>query len=334
LLHWKLAGGKEYQIMKKLVLFCLFLAGLSSLADVERDNPFTLRKETKSPLVRVMTYNVRNSASDKKTENCWSKRRNHLAKLIESQNVDVIGFQEVLPDQRKWLEARFPEFVFSGEGRNADRKNGESSPVAFRASRFDLIKTGTFWLSETPDVPGSKSWGAAFPRICTYAILKDKKTRKAFCFANTHTDHKSKEAREKGMLLIINRMKEFGKGAPIVFVGDHNCFEYEPPAKAVAKLLKDAMYLSRTPPQGSWRTFNFWKWREKEMSISEALMKPVRKRSVEGHKSDMKRIDFIYVSSGTKVLDYCTVPATVPGTQRYLSDHFPTVATIKLRGRK
>ena len=130
------------------------------------------------------------------------------------------------------------------------------------------------------------------------------------------------------MLLVIDRMKEFGDGSPIVFTGDHNCLECDAPAMAVSKFMTDAVYLSKTPPEGSWRTFNFWSWHEKEESIAEALKKDVRDRSVDGHNSDQKRIDYIYVSPGTEVLDYCTVPATRPNTHLYPSDHFPSVATI------
>ena len=199
---------------------------------------------------KVMTYNIRYSAGDRNSaDNNWEARRDDLANLVESANPDVAGFQEVLPDQRKWLEARFPGYAFVGDGRNADRVNGEASPIAFRKDRFEPMKSGTFWLSETPDEPGSKSWKAAFPRICSYAVLKDKATGKTFAFANTHTDHRSEEAREKGMLLVIERMKEFSGGAPVVFVGDHSCLEYEKPAQAVAKILKDALYLSETPPE-------------------------------------------------------------------------------------
>ena len=99
-------------------------------------------------------------------------------------------------------------------------------------------------------------------------------------------------------------------------------------AKSVAKLLTDAIYLSKTPPQGSWRTFNFWSWYEKELSIVEALKRPIDQRSIPGDKSDMKRIDYIYVSPGTTVLDYRTVCAPRPGTKLYPSDHFPSVATL------
>ena len=289
------------------------------------------RHAAEAPALRVMNYNIRNSQGDRKTENDWKARQVDFAHVIERENPDLLALQEVLPDQRQWLERRFADFTFSGEGRNADRKSGESSPVAFRKSRFELIKDGTFWLSETPDEPGSKSWDAALPRICSYVVLKDKETGGTFSFANTHTDHKSERAREKGMLLVIERMNEFGKGAPIIFTGDHNCLEFEKPALAVKKILKDSLYLSATAPQGPWRTCTHWAWRDKETTIAEALKKPVRARSKKG--DDAEHIDYIYVSPGTKVFDYRIVDSPRPGKKLYPSDHFPSVTTIKLPGR-
>ncbi len=279
--------------------------------------------------VRVMTYNIRASSLDKTSkDNNWWARRDDMAALIRRENPDVAGFQEVLPDQRDWLAERFPDYTIVGEGRNADRKSGEGSHIMFRTSRFEVLKGGTFWLSETPDVPGSKSWGAALPRICTYAILKDNATGKTFAFANTHTDHRSEKAREKGMLLIIERMKEFGENCPVVFTGDHNCLEYEKPALAISKILDDSLYLSETTPQGSWRTFNYWHWFEEEPSIAEAVKRDVRERSVAGDDSHFKRIDYIYVTPGTRVLSYKTISETRPGTRLFPSDHFPSVAEV------
>ena len=127
------------------------------------------------------------------------------------------------------------------------------------------------------------------------------------------------------------KSKDNNWAAPIVFTGDHNCLEHEPPAKAVAQILTDALYLSETPSEGSWRTFNYWSWRENEMPIVEALKKPVGSRSVPGDNSGEKRIDYIYVSPGTRVLDYRTVPAPRPNTHLYPSDHFPSVATISFK---
>lgn len=278
-----------------------------------------------APPVRVMTYNIRNSAKDAASPVLnWDARKADFADLIEKAAPDVIGFQEVLPDQMEFLKARFPEYVFVGEFRNKDRASGEASPIAFKKDRFSAAKSGTFWLSETPDEPGSKSWNAAYPRICSYAVLRDGKTGKKFCFANTHTDHKSEEAREKGMLLVIERMEDFGDGAPVVLTGDFNCLENERPALAAASKLKDALYISETPPEGSWRTFNGWKRLEKELTISEALKLDMAGRT----DGSGKRIDYVFVSPGTRVLAYRTPPDARPGVKAYPSDHFPVVAEI------
>ena len=280
--------------------------------------------------LKVMTYNIRTSAHDKGTPNAWESRREDLAALVEREAPDVVGFQEVMPDQMEFLVSRLAGYTFTGEFRNADRTSGEASPVAFRTDRFDAVKSGTFWLSETPDEAGSKSWKAALPRICSYAVLQDKASGRRFSFANTHTDHKSEEAREQGMLLVIERMKEFGGDAPIVFTGDHNCFEDDKPSIAVRGMLNDAMYASESPPEGTWRTFNFWEWNDNELTIGEALKRGTAVSNIPGHDSARKRIDYIYVSPQTRVLSFRTNPETRPGTQLYPSDHFPTTAEILL----
>ena len=114
----------------------------------------------------------------------------------------------------------------------------------------------------------------------------------------------------------------------MVLVGDHNCFEFEKPSMEVKKILKDALYLSETPPEGSWRTFNFWGWVDDELTIGEALKKDFGKRDDTRRDSKLKRIDFIYVSEGTRVLDYRTLSLPRPGKKLYPSDHFPVSSTL------
>ena len=146
------------------------------------------------------------------------------------------------------------------------------------------------------------------------------------------------------MLLIIERMKEFGAGAPIIFTGDHNCRETESPAVAVSKLLRNALYASATQPRGPWRTFNGWHWRDAEISTAEAMKLPATVRNARKGSPDADkdkngghvwedcgaRIDYIYVSPGVRVDDYETVSAARPGKALYPSDHFPVVATVEL----
>ncbi len=290
----------------------------------------------KNASLRVGTYNIRLSPGDRDTPNAWAARKADLVAFVEQMNLDVFGMQEVCPDQAKYLAEHLPEFAYVGDHREADRRSGEASPVCYRKSRFTALKNGTFWLSETPEVPASKSWGTACTRVCSWLLLEDKLTGKRFCFANTHTDHISAEAREKGMLLVIERMKTFGAGVPIVFTGDHNCRENEKPALAVSKILKNALYETRTPPTGPWRTYTGWQWRAQEVTTAEALKSPVDVRNgrdkpvTAGEPGFGPRIDYIYVSPGVKVLDYATRGDARPGKELYPSDHFPVIATIEL----
>ncbi len=268
-------------------------------------------------MIRVGSYNIRLSPGDRGTPNAWDCRKADLVNLVKKLNLDAFGMQEVYPDQAQYLRENLPEFEFVGDHRGADRKSDEASPVFYRKDRFAEEQHGTFWLSETPEVPASKSWGTACTRICSYLVLRDKKTGKRFCFANTHTDHISELAREKGMLLVINRMKEFGNGVPIVFTGDHNCCHDEMPAQSVRQILKDCRDIVETPAKGPHNTFQgFGKYKDG----------PVSRQGVTKDYC----IDYIYVSDGTRVLNFTTHDDKRPGTNLYPSDHFPISATIVL----
>jgi endonuclease/exonuclease/phosphatase family metal-dependent hydrolase len=318
--------------MKRIILSLLALAAGFAFATTDTS-------------LKVGTYNIRLQPGDKGTPNAWESRKVDFINLLRRMDLDAFGLQEVCPGQAEYITNNLPQYVLVGEHRNADRVSGEASPVLYRKDRFDALKCGTFWLSETPEVPGRKGWGAACPRVCSWMWLKDRKTGKTFCFANTHTDHVSALARKEGMLLIIRRMHEFAPpGTPVIFTGDHNCRETEEPAQAVSKLLKNALYLSETPPTGPWRTFTGWHWREKEYSTTDALklaphVRNARKGSPDADKRTNggyvwedcgARIDYIYVSDGIRVKSYATRDDPRPGTKLYPSDHFPITAVIEL----
>ena len=128
--------------------------------------------------IRVGTYNIRLSGGagivKADGKNYWDLRKADLVDLVKKMDLDVFGLQEVTPEQAAYLRENLPEFAFVGEHRNADRISGEASPVCYRRSRFEELKKGTFWLSETPDTPGLKGWGAACPRVCSYLILRER----------------------------------------------------------------------------------------------------------------------------------------------------------------
>ena len=282
--------------------------------------------DTGKNTIKVGSYNIRLQSGDRNTPNAWDERKADLAAFIRSMDLDAFGLQEVCPGQADYLTNSLPQYVMVGVHRDDGKRRGEASPVFFRKDRFDAIKSGTFWLSEKPDVPGSKSWNTACTRVCSWMLLKDRRSGKTFCFANTHTDHQSALARKNGMLLIIERMRQFAPaGTPVVFTGDHNCTETSEPAKAVAELLRDSLYASETPPAGPWRTYNGWKWKDGETTIGDALKMPQEVREKDG-----PRIDYIYVSDGIRVKSHASRADARPGAKLYPSDHFPVTAEIEL----
>lgn len=265
----------------------------------------------RADVIRVGSFNIRQSSPGtdaKDGVNRWDERKEALVAELGKLDLDVFGLQEVMPAQMRYLRERMSDHVFSGEHRGADRRSDEASPIAFRQDRFGMEKCGTFWLSETPDTPGVKGWGAGYPRVCSWAVLRDRRTGARFVFANTHADNVSEAARKNGLLLAVNRMKEIAGGAPIVFTGDHNCTRDEAPAAAVREFLDDARDKSESGTRGPAATYHGF-------------------GRCEGPEN---AIDHVYVSRGTRVLDF-TVHDDRRGEGLYLSDHRPITARIELK---
>ena len=253
--------------------------------------------------IRVGTCNVRVAAKkDIEMGNGWNDRKADLIAFLRKLDMDVFGLQEVHSRSYRELCEGLKEWELVDD-------HGVSTPVAYRKSRFDLEKKGVFWLSETPDVPRSKGWGADYVRPCLYLLLKDRRTGRRFCFVNTHTDHIVVKARIEGMKLIMERMKSFREGLPVVFVGDHNDNPKSAMAEIARKSLKDARDVSESKDPGPINTYHGF-----------GRVKP-RERS---------RVDYIYVSDGIRVRDFVTHGDKRPGKDLYPSDHFPLSATIEL----
>ena len=278
--------------------------------------------------MRVGTYNVRCSPADRGTPNAWAERKDDLLAMLRKLDLDAGGLQEVCPDQLAFFREGMPEYEFVGDGRKANR-SGEASPVFWRKGRFACLQRGTFWLSETPDKPGTKGWDAGYQRVCTYAILRDTRTGGFVCFANAHIDE-APVSGEMGMALvmkrigmIVGRFEALHRRISVVFTGDHNCRETQKPALLASESLTNAVLACENPPRGVWRTYNAWKWRPNAICAAEALKHPPEKRDKLGY-----RIDYIYVSRDVRVVDCETVGEPRPGTELYPSDHFPVVATV------
>jgi endonuclease/exonuclease/phosphatase family metal-dependent hydrolase len=262
--------------------------------------------------LRAMTYNIRlDLASD--GANAWPHRKDMVAAVIRHETPDLLGMQEVLLGQMRDLEQALPEYQMVGAARDDGREKGEFSPLAFRRERFELIDSGTFWLSETPMVP-SKGWDAAYPRIATWALLRDRRTRRPIRVVNTHFDHVGLVARHQSAAQLLRWLNE-GPSArlPTVLMGDFNSAPdgsaYRLLAATPTSGLRDSRIASRTAPFGPPGTFNAFK-------IDSDAAAP---------------IDHIFVAAQFAVDSYSVVTQHWGG--RLPSDHYPVVVDLTL-GKK
>lgn len=189
--------------------------------------------------VKVMTYNLRLDTPDDGV-NQWPKRTNKVVALITKYNPDIIGVQEALHHQLQDLLRMLPDYSYCGVGRDDGKEKGEYSAILFRNSRFGLLDTKTQWLSETMDIPGSKSWDAAITRVFTTARFFDRETKKEFVMVNTHFDHIGKVARASSAKIIKTYLAGLETAAntnntidkieiPMIVSGDFNSEPTEEP---------------------------------------------------------------------------------------------------------
>ena len=255
----------------------------------------------------AMTYNIRlDLASD--GDNAWPHRRSALTGLIAYYAPDLVGMQEVLLNQKQGVEADLPAYQFVGAARDDGKDKGEFYPLGFRRDRFALVASGTFWLSPTPDVPG-KGWDAAYPRVASWARLKDKSARHSLLVVNTHMDHIGTIARMEGAQQIRRWIAAHRKPREtVVLMGDFNSPVDSPAYRAIteagAGALRDTMTISRTPHFGPPGTFTAFK-------IEQAEPSP---------------IDHIFVSDDVTVLRHATLTDQNGG--KLPSDHYPVVADL------
>ena len=258
--------------------------------------------------VRVMSFNIRvDVASD--GENAWPNRVDAVAATI--READVVGVQEATPAMLATLDGELPAYTRYGVGRDADG-GGEQSAILYRTDRFDRIDGGTFWLSPTPVIAGSQGWDAALPRIATWARLRDRQSGRSFVIVNTHFDHMGETARRESARLVVARAQGLADGAPLAVTGDLNADDDSEVARTFGAALRDTRLVAETPAAGSHATWNAF-----------------------GTATDDRRIDYVFVSEGVRVLEAATLDRTIGdvlGTEnpRLPSDHHAVTATLAL----
>ena len=278
----------------KRFLFLAFVWGIVCLACGQQGD-LTLR---------VASYNLRmDTPAD--SLNAWTYRKDNVNALIRFHDMDIVRTQEGFLHQLQDM-CRMPEYAYFGAGRDDGKTAGEHSAIFYKKDRFDVLESGDFWLSETPDVPG-KGWDATCcNRICSWGKLKEKKTGKTFYVFSVHFDHQGVVARRESGKLMVAKMKEIAKDYPIICLGDFNSTPETEQIKLLSEHFNDAKVVSQAPPYGPEGTFN--------------------RRF--GNPIGAGRIDYIFVSDGIKVLKYASL--TDNNGMYYPSDHIPVMAEIVL----
>jgi len=154
--------------------------------------------------LRIMTFNLRRDV-EHDGEYRWSSRRDRVASVVREHAPDVMGTQEGLPHQLADLDARLPEYGRIGRDRRGDASD-ESCAIYYARERFELVAYGDLWLSDTPHVPASATWGNRLPRMVTWATLLDRKSGRTVTVANTHLDHESLDARRRAARFLAERL--------------------------------------------------------------------------------------------------------------------------------
>ena len=267
-----------------------------------------------APTLRVMSYNIRTgNAND--GPNRWDLRKDLCVSRTTTFDADLVGLQEAIVYQRDFFHDKLEGFGVLGTAVKDGKRNGEFTSILYRKSRLELVDSGTFWLSKTPEDPGSRGWDAKLPRNATWGIFKDRKVDgREFLYLNTHFDHVGDEARRESAKMVRAFLEEHAKGPsagsgqsrPVIVTGDFNAHPDSPPYRLIVKggegdkpLVDTFLALHPEPAEGTAHGF-----------------------SGKGHA----RIDWILCSSSFEVRE-AEIDRHHEGNL-YPSDHFPITAVV------
>ncbi len=265
-----------------------------------------LHGDLQGQTLQIMTYNMRyDNLND--GVNKWDDRKESMVELIKNYRPEILGIQEGLHHQVEYLANNLLNYDYIGVGRDDGKQQGEYTAIFYDNTKYSVIKTATFWLSEKSDMI-SVGWDASMERICTYGLFKHNTTQKAIWVFNTHFDHIGVVAREKSAELIISKITGLNKeNLPTILMGDLNALPESKPIEQLKTVLEDGMTISKTPLYGPLGTFTGF---DPEMKVD-------------------KRIDYIFTFK-INVLSYGHIDDKRTDNN-YISDHLPVFAKIEFQ---
>ena len=282
--------------MKTSILTLLAAAGFTAAAFAAPVADATPEGEAK-----IISYNIRLGVADDGA-NSWEHRREATLRMLEREAPTVFGIQEGYLFQVKYIEENLPQYGRVGVGRDDGAEKGEVMAVYYLRDRFELLDSGTFWLSETPDKV-SRGWDGACNRTVTWVELKDRKSGKEFFYFNTHLDHKGKTARAEGVKLVVAQIAAIAGKAPAILGGDFNTPTDSPIFRPLTKTMKSAR--DKAPETAREGPFNGF-----------------------GSAPDTLVLDHLYFRGKLKCLRFATLTGDYGAP--YISDHYPISMTFSL----
>ena len=275
-----------YSILCALMLFTSFSIDAVAKAPADQE-------------VKVISYNIR-LINSKDGPNEWKYRAEASPAMIKDYAPDIFGVQEAVKEQLDYMQKALPKYGCVGVGREDGVSKGEHMSIFYNKKTVELLEWGTYWLSETPEVP-SKGWDAACKRTATWSRLRMKDSGKEFFYVNTHLDHRGKEAQQKGLDLIVKRIAAMNPdGLPMILTGDFNV----EPKNPVLTELNAKMFSAKATAEKTDRRATFNGWGERALVI-----------------------DYIYYSGFSACPEYETIVRQYKGVS-YISDHYPIVARL------
>jgi len=304
------------RIWQLLLLLPLCLGGCQR-RQVERPPKAVAIREDGAIALRLVTFNIRYEGPEDVGQLNWHVRSVAMVRSLVRMDPDIFAIQEGLHGQVADLRASLPDYDFSGVGRDDGKAAGEYTGIFFRRDRFapDWDDAGTFWLSGTPEIPGSMTWGNRFPRIAAWLRLTDRATGRGFYVFATHWDHQNQPSRESAAKLIGERIDaRHHPDEPVALLGDFNATQGNsamaylrgqtslPPASPVVwKNGLTDVFSAVHHGDGGLTTLHLW------------------------HAKIAAVVDHILVSKGARLLSADIVKDPEP----YPSDHFPVVAEVE-----
>lgn len=273
--------------MKRIALLILLASALCRTAPASAaDGDGTLK---------LISFNMR-TAWGRDGDNSWMNRRSATVEMLRRESPDVMGVQEAMQEQLSYLDTECPQYARVGEDRDGGAEGGETVAVFYLRDRFDLIDSGTFWLSETPDRV-SRGWDAACNRTVTWVGLRDRMSGRTFFYFNTHLDHQGKQAREESVKLIVSKIREIaGPRASVILGGDLNAPGDSPAFRPLVQWMKPVR--DKAAVSDSKGTFNGF-----------------------GTAPDTIILDHLFFRGRIRCLRFATLDGNYGAP--YISDHYP-----------